>query len=208
MRYLKMLGLAAVAAAALTAFVGAGTAPANTVLCHTTVTTGCASAGWDWSVGAELDLSLKAGTTARTIDTSGFVTLGTCTKGSINGTLSTTTTPTITLEPAETWPTCYPTITGGEISIHHIAGTHNGTVVAKGFGWTMTFPQKSCVFGFAAERDIGTLVPSANGEDAQLNMNVAADLIPKHSYEGCPSSIKWIATFTQTSSAPLHVTES
>lgn len=56
MKYLKMLGLAAVAAAALMAFVGAGTASAKEgVLCSTT-SNPCNS---KWAAGTVIDFSLK-----------------------------------------------------------------------------------------------------------------------------------------------------
>ena len=41
---LKMLGLSAVAASAMMAFVGTSATSANTVLCHTLIMSGCAAA--------------------------------------------------------------------------------------------------------------------------------------------------------------------
>ena len=61
MKYVKMLGLAAVAAMALMAFLGASSASA-TVLCKTHITSGCAAAGWDYA--GPLEASLKPGTSA------------------------------------------------------------------------------------------------------------------------------------------------
>ncbi|MFL5898198.1 MAG: hypothetical protein ACJ76D_06995, partial [Solirubrobacterales bacterium] len=55
MNHLKILALAAIAAAALAAFLGAGTASA-TVLCENNQTTGCQK---DVLVGAKLDLSAE-----------------------------------------------------------------------------------------------------------------------------------------------------
>jgi len=213
MKYLKMLGLAAVAAAALTAFVGAGTASANTVLCHTTVTTGCAAAGWDWGTGKVLDTSLASGGTARLTDTSGFIAIATCTGGTVEGELNRTTTPRGAVTAANvTWSGCSQTtdtLTGGELEIHHIAGTHNGTVTATGFAVTVPFGSATCAYGFNAARDIGTLTTSANGLDASLSINVAVNLDANHSSaSGCPSSGKWIATYTQTTNTALYIAES
>jgi len=213
MKYLKLLGLAAVAAAALTAFVGPSTASANTVLCHTTVTTGCGAAGWHWGVGAEVDFSAASGGTARLTDTSGFIAVATCTGGTFQWILTRTTTPKWHVLASDlTWSGCSQTtdtLTGGELEIAHIAGTHNGTVTANGFAVTVPFGSATCAYGFTAAKDIGTFVPSANGLDGSLSINVGVSLIAAHSSaSGCPSSCKWITTYTQTTNTAAYVAES
>ena len=213
MKHLKMLGLAAVAAAALTAFLGAGTASANTVLCETTATSGCAAEGQNWLVGGVLDSSLASGGTARLTDTSGFIAIATCTGGTVEGELNRSTTPRGEVTAANvTWSGCSQTtdtLTGGELEIHHIAGTHNGTVTATGFAVTVPFGSSTCAYGFTAAKDIGTFVPSANGLDGSLSINVGVNLIAAHSSaSGCPSSGKWIATYTQTTNTALYVSAS
>jgi len=202
MKYLKMLGLAAVAAASMMAFVGTGTASANTILCETTITTGCAS-DWDWKVGATMKFSLKSGVSAKLTDTSGFITIDTCTEATVTGTLARTTTPQGTVSASGVdWGGCTrttDTVTAGELEIHHISNTHNGTVTATGFAVTIPFSSSTCAYGFTATRDIGTLVTSADGLDAELVINTNVDLISSHSSaSGCPSSGKWTATYTQT----------
>src|SRR5215475_10610476 len=81
MKYLKMLGLAAVAAMALMAFVGAATASA-TVLCSTN-TSPC-PAGQKWPVGTQIEFTVTQKTTANWEETAGNV-LETCTGGKIKG---------------------------------------------------------------------------------------------------------------------------
>src|SRR4051794_27011986 len=79
MKHLKMLGLAAVAAAALMAFAAAGSASAA-VLCKTN-TNPCTS---KWTVGTKIEYSLKSGTSAIWKGTPGEV-LKTCTNAKLTG---------------------------------------------------------------------------------------------------------------------------
>ena len=132
MKYLKMLCLAAVAAATLTALVGVGTASA-TVLCKTNLTSGCASE--DYPVGTEIHITQEPETTAVLETTSGTV-LNTCTGGTTKGTIANTggnsSTVSVTLT-SLSWGTCTRTthtITIGAFEFHHIAGSDNGTVTS------------------------------------------------------------------------------
>jgi len=213
MKYLKMIGLAAVAAAAMTAFVGTGTAAANTVLCHTTVTAGCAAANWDWPVGSTLDFSLVAGGTSRTTDTSGFIAIGTCTGGTFKGTLTTTTTPTFTVSPSNTtWSGCSQTthtITGGSIQLHAIPGTHDATVTGTGFAVTTPFGSNTCSYGLGnTYKHIGTLTGNSTGTNLILHISANWTLDTAHSSaSGCASSAKWTATYQYTGTTHLHIAE-
>jgi hypothetical protein len=83
MRYLKTLGLAAVAAMALAAFVGAGTASA-TELCSTN-TSPCT--GTMYPAGTKIESKLKAGTKAVLTNP---ITNVTCTGSGVGGATSTT----------------------------------------------------------------------------------------------------------------------
>jgi len=213
MKYLKMLGLAAVAAAAMTAFAGAGTASANTVLCETTITVGCGAQNWDWNVGSEIDFSLANGNTSRLTDTAGFITIDTCTAGTIKGILATTTTPTFTVPAGSvTWSGCTTTthtLTPGSIQFHAIAGTHNATVTATGLGVTTQFGGNTCTYGFGSiYKDIGTLTGDPTGTNLTLHINVAVVLDPQHSAaSGCPASGRWTATYQYTGFTHLHIAE-
>jgi hypothetical protein len=81
MKFIKMLGLAAVAAAALMAFVGASTASAD-VLCTTNTTSACAT-GW---VVTEVKTSLTPKTSA-VLETTAGEELVTCTESSVSSTV-------------------------------------------------------------------------------------------------------------------------
>jgi hypothetical protein len=82
MKHVKMLGLAAVAACAMMAIAGVGTASAAGALCST-ATNPCTS---KWATGTAIDFSLKSGTTAKLVDTSNN-TLDSCTTSTVKGTL-------------------------------------------------------------------------------------------------------------------------
>jgi hypothetical protein len=84
MKYLKILGLAAVAAMAFTAFVGAGTASAANVFC-TTLSNPCPSTN---EYTGPITSSLRTGTSA--VLTNGVDTV-TCTSSSMNGEITTAT---------------------------------------------------------------------------------------------------------------------
>lgn len=199
MKYLKMLGLAAVAAVALMAIVGVGTASA-TVLCQTT-TTPCSS---HWATGTQLEFHVKAGTEGVWADTSGEPAVR-CVEGILKGTpsaggaLETVTMP-INGESEFNWNKgCggieTKTLEGGKLEIHAISGTDNGTVTATGFRFTTTFLGASCIYGFPEARDLGVLTGSATG-DAVLDISSVFTKI-----EGsfvCPLTVTWKEEFTQT----------
>ena len=79
-----MLGLAAVAAMALTAFLGASSASA-TVLCKKTPTSGVCPAGETYPSGTKLSASLDSGSSASLTDTSGEILQDTCTVSTVGG---------------------------------------------------------------------------------------------------------------------------
>jgi len=212
MRYLKMLGLAAVAAAALTAFVGSGVASANTVLCHTLLMSGCAAANWDWPAGTNLKMSVPTGSTPRFRDTSGTVTYNTCTGGEISGTVETTTTPTGKVPAANmTWENCTrktKTLTGGSLQIHHSPGSYHGIVKAKDFVVTIEFFGMTCAYGLGSTyKEIGKFISSETGLQGILPVNVVVALQPAHSDEGCVSSGRWDTAYEQTTKTVLYVAE-
>lgn len=211
MKYLKMLGLAAIAAGALMAFVGASTASA-TVLCETNVTSNCGSA-WSWANGSTVTFSLAPGASAKLKDPIFGTTINTCTASSVSGAVtngSSTTTPNGTAH--GTFTECTKPVseaTDGTIEIHSISGSDQGTVTANGFAFTFEDPfGHMCAYGFNAATDIGNFVPGTNGLDGTLNINHAVSLIAAHSDEGCISSGTWTANYTQTGSTPLYISAS
>jgi len=200
MKYLKMLGLAAVAAMALMAF-GAGSASA-TVLCSESITTGCGTAGKDLASGTVIEAKLLGTAVLKTKE--GTV-LDECEGSKIKGKTSTTGGSGSTVKgPVEelAWGTCTKTthtLTNGELEIHHITGTDNGTLTVVGTEVTVNTIFGSCVF---TASDIGTLV---GGSPAKISM---VNQVVKRLSGLCPSEVLWTAEWEVTSPKPLWVAAS
>lgn len=203
MKYVKMLGLAAVAAAALMAFVGAGSASA-TVLCKT-ATNPCTS---KWALGTEVRFSLKSGTSAIWKGQQGE-TLKTCTGADLRGKISNAGSAfeTVKLQITEnSWTSCtVPTTTVklGELEIHSITGSTNGTMTLKGAEFTTKDNFfGDCSYGAGTGIDLGTLTSSGTGDAV---IDVSATLLPTGL--GCCPQVSWAEEFTLTSpvETPLFV---
>lgn len=197
MKYLKMLALAAVAAGALTAFIGAGTASAST-FCSTTVES-CPSAQ-KWPVNEILEFTLTSGTSAQLVNTAGE-SLDTCksskVKGPVTNAGSSTETLTGSIEEL-TWGTCtFPTTTTlkGKLEVHKIAGTSNGTVTADGETRVTinTIFFGSCVYTVPTGESIGDIT---EGNPAIFHANAVAHQVGEN--VACPATSKWTATYTLT----------
>jgi hypothetical protein len=195
MKYVKMLALAAVAAGALMAFVGAGTASASK-LCSTT-TDPCGSS---WA-NSTLNFTLTAGTTALLKEVgAGGETLNTCTGSTVKGPLTngtSTATAKGTVEAKNlTWTGCQSTTNttaGGTLEIHKITGTSNGTVTGSGFKVTvLVFGFITCVFETGEGGHLGTLTEGKPG------VFHAEATVLKVSGFGCPEKAEWNATYTLT----------
>jgi len=208
MKYLKMFALAAVAAGALMAFIGAGTASA-TELCSTTTAAGVACpAGQKWGAGTIIDFSLTSGTSAELKETSApegeGKSLDTCTgsettvKGELTNAGSATETATGKITELK-WKTCtFPTSTTqlGRLEIHRIAGTSNGTVTSdeetKVTINTVFFG--SCVYTVESGHSIGDIT---EGNPAVFHANAVAHQVSNNPV--CPTTSVWTATYTLTS---------
>jgi hypothetical protein len=144
MKHLRTIALAVMAAMALMAF-GAGTASA------TTIENGTAP----YSHPVKIVASLTGGTARLT--TAGGELLDTCTGGGVTGPItqtgSSTTTVKGTVAAADlTWTGCTKTthtLQGGELEIHHIAGTSDGTVTGTTFEVTVAIFGVSCTYGLS-----------------------------------------------------------
>lgn len=199
MKYLKMLGLAAVAAMALTVFLGAGSA-AGTVLCKvSTATTGCSGSGQDYSLSTTIEASsLGTGVLATIPGTVLDECINSTIKGKTTRTGSSTETVTFTIEELN-WGTCTKTtdtIKNGELEIHWISGTDNGTVTDIGTEWTVFTVFGTC--GFTVS-DIGTLV---GGNPAKISI---VQVVVKRTFGLCPSEELWTDEFAITNPKPLYV---
>jgi len=194
MKYVKMLALAAVAAGALMAFIGAGTASAS-VICST-ATNPCTSP-WPKTT---VDFSLTPGTSANLKEPGPEgSTLDTCKASTVKGTLtngSNTATANGPVEKANlTWGSCtFPTSTlaGGTLEVHALANG-NGTVTGSGFEVTIqTFLFGSCVYTAGENNDLGTLT---EGKPAVFH----AEAVVNKKSGFCPgSTAEWSATYTLT----------
>jgi hypothetical protein len=194
MKHLKMLGLAAVAATVLMAFIGAGSASANTVICLTEETP-CGS-NWDLAAGATVDAHLEG---TAIFETTGGAVLDTCSAGTAQGTNTTTTTPTVSVEASGlTWSGCTRTIdtlSGGSVQIHANGdAAHTGTITARGLTWTINTVFGSCTFGWGNEYvTLGTVTSSTPTATPTIHINA---VIPKESGP-CPD-IRWTAAYKAT----------
>lgn len=206
MNYLKLFGLAAVAATALMAFIGAGTASA-TVICRTEPTAGECPKEWDYQTGTKGKASLNAGTTAVLTTTTEEV-LVTCTESTVEGTSDNTGSATTTVKSSLstlTFSGCthtIDTVSPGLGELHWIPGTNNGTLTTSGTKVTTQFAGVSCTYGIGTGTDMGTTV---GGNPGNLKVNA-----PIKKVEGsflCPSNTVFQAEYVATNPANAWVAE-
>jgi len=199
MKHLKMLGAVALAALALIAFLGTGSASA-TVLCKT-ATNPCLE---KWPAGTQLDLGLEG---KGVWEDSIFGTIfQECTSSTIKGKVTTGGSAFETVKaPLEGvyWGNPESTCTRegdlllrwGEFEIHSIAGTNNGTLTDITTQWTIA--GTNCVYGFTSGTDVGTI---KGGNPATLEINV---IVPPLSGT-CTTKYRWTAKYTFAPS-PLYI---
>ena len=219
MKYVKILGLAAVATAALMAFVGASPASA-TVLCKepgTGSTTGTTCPPLK-AYSAETEIhAVSEGSTTYT--TGSEFTEITCKKSTVSGKTENEGSATETvkfkiekffLEECSTpnGACTMTTITSGTLEIHWIEGTHNGTITVSGTEITSScnsiFGNIHCIYA-AEGKHLGRLTggvmsegkATADIESASVNLLSTSGL--------CPSEPKWDTKYEITSPKPLYV---
>ena len=213
MKYVKMLGLAAVAAMALMAFVGVGTASATGgVLCENT-TEPCNS---KWAVNSHMSFHLKAGTSAK-LSTTGGTELKTCTSSTVTGKVETAGSSTEkargTVEAKNlTWGGCNGalpvTVTPGKLTATGLGGG-KGTIYADGFSVRVEILGVECHYTAGTTLDLGTFTPGASDLDGILAINTVVSRDEEHVNEFlCPASARWQGEYTQTGSTPLAITKS
>ena len=207
MKYLKILGLAAVAATALMAFVGAGTASAETTLCTATETP-CSTNHPPLGTTLSAEGIAGEGVTKPTL-TAPFGNI-TC-SSTISGPISTTTTPEGSVTVANlSWTGCVggtaETKTGGTIKIHHDA-EHNGVVTLAGFVVKVTQAGIPCWYESktAAGGPLeGTFTGGTVGGTAIIHLTAEPVVISNatHPSSGfCPTKAPWHATYKVTAPA-------
>jgi hypothetical protein len=196
MKYLKMLGLAAIAAMALMAF-GAGTASATTLFTDSAKTV-------HYAAGTEIQATLTTGTTAILTGSGGEV-LDTCSGSEVKGKTATTSGAPLsggitTLD----WKNCTNTtvtIAKGSLSIEFTSGT-SGSVSGKENEVTVDgIFGVSCTYGTGSGTKLGTIT---GGEAPKMKIS-AVGLTKTAGSFLCPSSAGWDAEYTVTKPHALYV---
>ncbi|MGN6254862.1 MAG: hypothetical protein ACTHO8_07765 [Solirubrobacterales bacterium] len=199
MKHLKLLGLAAIAAAALLAFAGIATA--------TTLTS---PAGTTLPAGTSIHLQLKAGT--KTVLHGAFGNTE-CEESTLEGKTANTGSSTETVHgPVETliYGTCNCTVVvlkKGELAIHTLTATAdgNGTVTASGQEVTTKCNffgiEYHCIWNTSGT-DLGTLT---GGTPALLAENATFTREGGNSGTACGKSGTWTGDYEVTSPKPLLV---
>lgn len=197
MKHVKMLGLAVVVAAAFMAIVGAGTASA-TELCS-----GATACETMYPVGTAI--VAKSTKTLVLESTTGTV-LDECKKGEVKGNTTTTGGASETVKgaiTALTWIECSKpteTTTNGELEIHAITPTGNGTLTGSGSVVKVSTILGVCSYGTGAGTDLGTL---EGGKPAKISISAIVKKISGNF--ACPEEARWTAGYEITSPNPLFV---
>jgi hypothetical protein len=209
MKSLRIFGLAAIAAMALTALAGAGSASATQLYKNTT------PGGNDkiaiGTANAEITASLKTGTSALLKDTGGS-TNDTCTSSEVKGKIEEDTSSTPSVNPTGKVSTlsfggCTHTtdvLAKGSLEIRYITGSTNGVLISKEAQVTV----QSTVFGISCTANtgtgtsIGTLTGAAAGGQATVDINGVINM-----GAFCGDST-WTGTYIVTSPTGLMVEQS
>jgi hypothetical protein len=193
MKHLKILGIAVLAAAALTTLAGAGSASATT-LCKT-ATSPCSEY---WPLGTKFDFSLQ-GTGLwedpfkikfQECTSATFTTVNTNTVGASVG---------MKVEvihwgnPESTCTRTTDLLAWGEMKVEWLSGTANGTLKDIGTEWTVG----ECTYGFPEWTTLGTL---KGGNPATVE--IEATVLPLKGT--CTTKYKWTAKFS-ISPSPLYI---
>lgn len=197
MKYVRTLGPALIAAAALLAFFGAGSSSA-TVICENNLNTETCSA--PYKVGTEGTASLAKETSALLVNTNGEE-LDRCTKSTVTGKLKSqekgkpalSELSTLTFENC-TFPT--KTVVPGRGELTWIKGTDNGTLFTYETEATInTVFFGSCIYGPQNGADVGTTV---GGNPGSITLNVLATRKSGSNF-ACPETTKFTAKYVATS---------
>jgi hypothetical protein len=192
MKHMKMLGFAAVAAMVLTAFLGAGSASA-TVLCKT-ASNPCPAES-RYPAGTALDASLTAGTSV--IWEAASTPTDTCSGSTFTAksTSAGSAFQTVLLKVESLiFSNCVATadvLTLGELEVHWITGTHNGTLTARGWSGTAA----NCTWNYTEWTHVGT-IKGGNPATIEISMPIAPL---------CAFVTRMTASYTVTAPKPLYV---
>jgi hypothetical protein len=200
MKCLKAFGMAIALAAALVACAGVGTSSA-TVLCKATQTP-CAESN---RIGAKSLISADARPGTLRFETiEGFL-LSECAEGGFTGEVLNAggATATVTTGATLSFGGCTGAVSmvhSGEFEIHHISGTDNGTLTARGVLPMLEIKLFSCTYYLPPAQHVGVVTGSAISPqvDVQTWLNYASG-------SGCFEHIVWKTTYAITKPSPLYV---
>ena len=193
MKYVKMLGLAAVAALALMAFLGAGSASA-TVLCKTAAS----PCGSEWLKTGSLSSSLvKEGSSV--LKSTGGAIEDTCSASTTGGSITSQgeNQPVVGSVNELTFTECTNTTT--VLNQNGTLELEGETVSAKGFEVTVVAAGVSCVYSAGTGTTLGTFT---GGNPAIIHINAVVN--KKSGSFLCPSDSKWEGTYQITGVGTLH----
>jgi len=189
MKYLKILGLASLAALSLTSIVGAGAAHATTLFTDPAKTI-------DYPAGTTLHLTLVSGTSLQR-------TPGTCTNATISATTTNTTgaavTATLNVFARGNCSETEDTISNGSLAITYTSGS-NGEVTSSGHSFTAAIFGVSCTYGTGEGTKLGTLT---GGETPILKINTTLSKVAGGFL--CPGTAGWHGDFVFTSPHAVYV---
>lgn len=199
MKYAKMLGFAAVAAVAMTAWAGAGSASA-TVLCKEWILV--CPATKIYPVGTTLAASQNAGTTTKF--TNGGSTVSSCSGSSWSALVSSKGGAGIPVSGSNetlSFTGCSTAVavsTKGQFAIHHIPGNTEGVLTLLGTQLTVTVAGQDCVYAVGG--------PVAMNSGKSILSPIMVGEVPlglASGPEGCPGVLEWEFTSTFTAPKPL-----
>jgi len=201
MKYIKMLGLATVAAVAVMAFVGAGSASATELTCN----------GVKCPIGTVFHASTPAGTHTVLHPVIGAIECNSTIEGTVQDAGSPTTTAKLSLGTLALTPctngAVVTTLKKGTLELHSTAGGGNATVTL--FNWEVTIQ----AFGFhcifltgPAGIDIGTMTTNTSTPGA-ATFDLGATIPRTGGTSGvfCGSTAKWTGTYRTTKPTTLVV---
>lgn len=206
MKYLKALGLAAIAAGALMAFVGAGTASATELWCTE-------PPGTETMCPAQTHIHAEAESTVTLHPPIGDIS---CTSSTVTGHTTNTGSPTETVDgPIETltFGGCNATVTvleKGELIIHTTKeneDNRDGTLTSTGAKVTVEFSGFHCIFKTSAT-DIGWLTGSTNTPSHTPTLDISATIPRTEGRSGafCGTSAQWTGNYSVTAPMWMDVT--
>jgi hypothetical protein len=199
MKIIKMFGLAAIAAAALMAVVGVGSASATRLT---------APDGTFAPAGTLITAEVEVGTSVILHPPFGDII---CEKSHVEGKTSNAGSTTETVKgtiSTLSFTSCNATVTvlkPGSLEIHWISG-NDGTVTSSGTEVTVEFFGTHCIFA-TSNTDIGTLTGATTTKTEHATFDISATIPRTGGRSGafCGSTAKWTGNYTITTPKNLNV---